>query len=402
MKTSIGASPTADRVGWVAAMWAGLRHGAKELYRPGHETMPALDVLRTMAIMLVVTGHYSGDFTAATGDLAKLTAFPIFSFGWTGVDLFFILSGFLIGRQLWVELQQRNTIDVPRFVIKRGYRIWPYYFAFLIWVATTNGAPLADHWVDAVFLSNYLPNRVSGGWSLSTEEQFYILMPVILLLSARFLPRKRWWLVPALLLAALPVSRWIVLASSGEPITGALKQRLTYMPFHTHSDGLLVGVLLAYVFVMSRGFFDKRPLLRNIPVPALMCLTGGALYALSESYFGFTALALFFGALAIFLVRTTGLLARLMALRVFHWISRLSFGMYLNHFPILIAMSPRIAAWTWGTPLQRFVLGYALVVLLSVATAAVTYLLIESPFLQLRERWLRRRKERLAAIPQPS
>jgi peptidoglycan/LPS O-acetylase OafA/YrhL len=102
------------------------------------------------------------------------------------------------------------------------------------------------------------------------------------------------------------------------------------------------------------------------------------------------------------LVRTTGLLARLMALRVFHWISRLSFGMYLNHFPILIAMSPRIAAWTWGTPLQRFVLGYALVVLLSVATAAVTYLLIESPFLQLRERWLRRRKERLAAIPQPS
>ena len=66
-------------------------------------------------------------------------------------------------------------------------------------------------------------------------------------------------MIPAILLLALPLSRWMVLVSSGEPITDELKQRLTYMPLHTHSDGLLVGVLIAYAFVMKGEAFRALP-----------------------------------------------------------------------------------------------------------------------------------------------
>src|SRR5436305_13199738 len=91
----------------------------------------ALDVLRALAIVLVFSGHFGDEFQA----VPKVAHFPVFYWSWTGVDLFFVLSGALIGSQLWKELQRTGHIRIGRFLLRRGFRIWPLYFslaAFLI------------------------------------------------------------------------------------------------------------------------------------------------------------------------------------------------------------------------------------------------------------------------------
>jgi hypothetical protein len=144
--------------------------------RPKHN-MPVLDVLRSCAILLVFTGHFAGYFKAARWFMAT----PAVNYGWTGVDLFFVLSGVLIGTQLWRELARTGDIRVGRFLLRRGLRIWPLYFSFVAFIAVEVvffGRSSSGFWADAAYLSNYFHSQIEGGWSLSNEEQFYILAPL--------------------------------------------------------------------------------------------------------------------------------------------------------------------------------------------------------------------------------
>src|SRR6185503_14347995 len=141
-------------------------------------------------------------------------------------------SGFLIGRQLQRELQRSDTVNVPRFLFRRGMRIWPLYFAWVTFLALALGK-WHGIWPDLTFLSNYVQGQVSGGWSLSTEEQFYLVVPLLLLgVQRTFGPRGQAW-VPLVLLALMPVVRAVTLHGSGE---AGLEQ--IYGPIHTHCDAL--------------------------------------------------------------------------------------------------------------------------------------------------------------------
>ena len=141
----------------------------RALFVPPPGTFPSLDAFRTAAIVLVIGNHLSllGAQLAPSG----VWDFVLFRYGWTGVDLFFVLSGFLIGRQLQRELQRTGSVKVPRFLLRRGLRIWPLYFAWVAFLALALGKSHGI-WPDLVFLSNYVQGQVAGGWSLSTEEQF--------------------------------------------------------------------------------------------------------------------------------------------------------------------------------------------------------------------------------------
>src|ERR1017187_5364664 len=102
-----------------------------ELLHPPAGQIPFLDGLRSIAILLVMNGHLSHRFAEAYGQ-NFYSRLPFVQNGWIGVDLFFILSGFFIGGQLWKELRDRGSIAVGRFVLRRGFRIWPlYFFTFL-------------------------------------------------------------------------------------------------------------------------------------------------------------------------------------------------------------------------------------------------------------------------------
>ena len=144
----------------------------------------ALDALRATAILMVITGHFAVIGGQVFVHRAAVFRTLPFWFGWTGVDLFFVLSGLLIGRQLWRELGRNGTIDVRVFVLRRGFRIWPLYFTAAL-LSPILTATWSYRWGDWVFLSNYVGGRIEGGWSLSTEEHFYIIAPILLLIGGR-------------------------------------------------------------------------------------------------------------------------------------------------------------------------------------------------------------------------
>src|SRR5215469_3413947 len=245
------------------------------LLRPPPTQNSFLDGLRCLAILLVVNAHFSSRFTELHGN-NFYSNLPFVVNGWVGVDLFFVLSGFFIGGQLWKELQRTGTISVPRFLLRRGLRIWPlYFFTFIIvfiafWPAA---AGKSYGWADLVFLVNYLTaGIVLGGWSLSTEEQFYILAPVLLYLFARGhkLASIRVWLW--CILAFLPLLRaaiWVSHCGHFFQHDPALFAKL-YYPFHTHCDGLVMGLIISNFWVSrERAGTSGKSALVLVPVAAV-------------------------------------------------------------------------------------------------------------------------------------
>ncbi len=346
-----------------------------------------------MAVLLVMSGHWGDLCGKSIGEQAAILKLPLFHFGWTGVDLFFVLSGYLIGGQLWRELSRTGTVNLPRFLLRRGMRIWPYYCAFLAFmlafmtdVGWRNSLP-THGWrqflPDLFFISNYTQGGVSGGWSLSTEEQFYIAVPLALLLIRRW-PLRWQWVVPTLALCLLPVFRYLEVRHFGRS-PSADEPFVIYAPFHTHADGLAIGLLIAWATVAVPKLTAPLPLARNLVFSAPIIAIAMVLHSLSRDVFSFSGLALIYGALVLFALRDASIISRFARWRPFYVISRLSYAMYLNHFLLVEdAAQGLLAARSGGY--ATFFIGYAGMIALSVGIAGVTFLLIESPFLQWRER----------------
>jgi peptidoglycan/LPS O-acetylase OafA/YrhL len=370
--------------------------GLSALWSRPKAIVPGLDLLRSLAVLMVVTGHYFGDFSSHTNTNLAIGKFPLIHFGWAGVDLFFVLSGFLIGRQLWAEHHRRNTIDVPMFLARRGLRIWPYYFAFVAWAMITSGEPASRYIPDLFFYSNYVDNGIAGGWSLSTEEQFYIFVPLAILATAKYCSLEKQWTLWLGLFALLPVLRWITLSQYDGPIVDPLPFHLLYTPFHTHSDGLFAGLLIGWLSVMRPAHLGPTTLWRNLATMTCFVVVGAALRAYDKFLFAFTGLALIFAGMVIFVLRDRSLFSKLADNRTFYVLSRLSYAMYLNHFAILAWAMPALALWLQrhdlAAGLAGFTLGYLIILGASIGLAVFTFIVIESPFLRLRDRWMENRK----------
>ena len=312
---------------------------------------------------------------------------PIY-FGWTGVDLFFVLSGYLIGTQIWRELQNTGSVELDRFLLRRGLRIWPLYFSFVFVIACEGiflHRNIGGLWADATFLSNYFHHQVGGGWSLSTEEQFYILFPALILALIRLVPPKQMVWIPVAWLALLPVVRALMLRHfAGMPI--AQIRDMMYSPIHTHSDGLAVGVLIAWVQVFKPDLLIG--VARSTTAAIGSIALGAGLYVWNRDVFSSSSLGLIFGGMVLAALASAGRWSPLFA-RPFYVVSRLSYGVYLNHFGLLPILMKFLGRRQGGGSLLFFV-SYLLCLAACVAFAAITFVLIEDPFLELRDRWLKR------------
>ncbi len=373
-------------------MFSACREGLGDLYHPPQANIAALDVLRSAAILLVFTGHYAGQFQAAP----VIPNFRLFRWGWTGVDLFFVLSGLLIGSQLWKELDRTGRIRIGHFLLRRGLRIWPLYFSFVIFIAATlyfGGSSVANIWPDGFFLSNLFQGNLPGGWSLSTEEQFYIIAPTLLSLFALKLLPRRMWVVPCVAIAALVLARtWVIAHSYLLEID--LRGEL-YFPIYTHADGLAVGVLLAWLSVFHKPWLRSKKFAAVAAGAMLAC--GFVLYGINSLLMNFTALGLIYGSLELYGISALPL-PGILRWRAFYLVSRLSFGLYLNHLFMLDLMHHWFSGWS-----SRGIFGswavYFICLAASLFVAAITFLLIEWPFLRIRARWVDH--YRLAASPSP-
>lgn len=303
--------------------------------------MPELDVLRGVAILLVLFYHGFGLSYATT----RLTGWPRFfiastSYGWVGVDLFFVLSGFLI---TGILLESRSfPAYYRRFYIRRGLRILPIYCAILLVLGVVTRTPLFLHavpWsflgISAVFLANFSPAfgiPVSYGvlWSLAVEEHFYLVWPALV---RKFSDRGTMLLAGAICIVCpcLRAASFHLHRAQGWTDYGAY----TWLV----ADGLATGAMLAGAL---RSTVQSRPSNWKLSIAALatgvgLLICGAPFGILShQSLLGVTlrqtALNIFFlGILLLALLLGTGPWHRYAAFKPLRFLGEISYGVYLIH-----------------------------------------------------------------------
>lgn len=232
----------------------------KDLFRPKESELKPLNGLRALAIIFVVLNHY------VIGIIDKVVLPEslkiIYLNFWSGVDLFFVLSGFLISKGLWENWQRDSKLNFKSFYIKRTLRIFPAYYFFLtitsligktmVGIAEQKGMydeanrlkqGLSNSWGDYLFLGNYIQGINTHTWSLSSEEQFYLIFPIlcsILFFRLEFKLRQLvLWIVYLVPLICRIATLYAIEESSTPPYFKEI-----YYPFQTRFDSLIIGVIV--------------------------------------------------------------------------------------------------------------------------------------------------------------
>lgn len=346
---------------------------------------PGLDTLRALAILMVIPFHL---WQLLKGEFVGNTVKSLVKHGWAGVDLFFVLSGFLIASQLFLSLQREGRVDCRRFYFKRTLRILPsYYFVLLIyylWPDFREKPDLGPAGSFVFFWMNYR-DQVSGfshAWSLCVEEHFYLFFPAaVALFAARPHILRPAFILPLALLAE-PLLR-LYFWSVDRPFFPFI-----YRQSHTHFDGLLVGIGLALIRSARPVWWEKltsRPWLMLV-LGIVAVGSGMALYtnlnlaiayALSLSLVGWG-----FGLILIAAVSRGFWLAqtKIPGCAIF---ANLAFTLYLTHKQMI-----HLAASVVGNYMEQKAATVLLAMVFSVTVAAVIHFGIEKPALRFRDKIL--------------
>jgi len=314
--------------------------------------IPELDGLRGIAILLVLVGHY---FSVPGIGFAGLLNGYWFRLGWTGVDLFFVLSGFLIGGIL---LEVRDSPHYFRtFYARRFFRIIPLYYAWILLymiLAAFGGTFLATR-IGSVqkidisilahffFLQNFhefLKSTVSfwwlsSTWSLAVEEQFYLVAPVFV----RYLPKRALAIVLVLVTVGAPLLRFVVRNQS------AAGPWLAYRLMPCRADSLAVGVIAALLWnnPQAREWIQTHALVLYglfviffAGVAYLWRWHSDPLLPLTQTV-GYTCLALFFAVVLLLVLSGRAyLLSAVMRLGFLREIGGVSYCIYIIHTAVFL------------------------------------------------------------------
>ncbi len=356
-----------------------------------------LDTLRSLAIFVVMLYHLN-----MQGLLPPVME-PIARIGWVGVDLFFVLSGFLISSQLLKPYLAGEKPSLRDFYTRRAYRILPAFFVVLLLYV---GVPLWREapgpyagWQYASFTWNLLllgypkSRAFSHVWSLCVEEHFYLIFPVLLLLLMR---KPSVWKtalsLSLVLLGGVAIRAWLLhsVVQPADEQQGLMMMKYIYYPTYSRLDGLVVGVSLAVIRTFRRHWWSRFTK-HGAPLTLLgfVCVLG-ALSLCGFDYpapdlplsilFAFPALACGFGLLVASAVSRDGFLTkRVSGAGTF---AALAFSLYLTHKSVahavhlLLPVLTARAGWISSSIYAAACLG----------VASLLYLGIERPFIALRVR----------------
>ena len=209
----------------------------------------SIDMLRALAIIMVLGRHAPSNPPGTYPFLNDILA-VWYRVGWIGVDIFFVLSGFLVSGLLFREYAKTGTISGTNFLIRRGFRIYPPYWVFLFGTMAFEAVrghypPLGPALAECFFLQDYLPSLWGHTWSLAVEEQFYLLLILLFLFLVKWKKGAHPldaipWIFLALLLLCLGLR---LLTSYLEPFSFDANSK----PAHLRMDSLFCGVFLAYL-----------------------------------------------------------------------------------------------------------------------------------------------------------
>ncbi|MBZ4407687.1 acyltransferase [Myxococcus sp. XM-1-1-1] len=355
--------------------------------------MDGLDVLRAFAILGVLVFHAP----AAVHDAVPYAVRFAFAHGWMGVDLFFVLSGYLVGRQVFAT-EEGPTLgaQLRTFWLKRWMRTLPLYFVVLALYALKPwlvGTPfVGGGWHYALFLQNFgHPRDFVQSWSLCVEEHFYLVLPLLAFaLGGRRWPAWAWLGSVALSVAA----RWLF--SRGLPADVTMSSLDTLAPWSTelHLDGLGIGVFLAKTAPTWRSWSPRGRMLCGLMGVGVLALTvghHGAIVTTTNHVWLLAGLAVGFGGVLVGLESLQ--LPRAPRWAVYQ-IALLSYGAYLWHGLVLRGVERldlRLGAW--GLDLLAYLA-------LTLGVSWVTYVAVEKPCLKLRD-WMLARGATPHGVPAP-
>lgn len=331
--------------------------------------IPQFDYLRGIAVLVVMLFHGSHD----------VQSFPMaryVEFGWTGVDLFFVLSGFLITGILFDTREQKGYFT--NFYARRILRIWPLYFALLgvmfiavplvlpRWSATAM-AGAKPAWTFVLFIQNLaIPHAITGPlsatWSLAIEEQFYFAWPLLIWL----LPRKAIQRVAIAIIVCSPLLRLGLTLSHAHVAM--------YFNTFTRLDGLAVGSFLAIWLRDADAKTVKRWALAALPIAL------AAAIFIEQTWIRYSAIAIAAGAivsLSFFLTLRNPFVL---------YTGRISYGLYLLHLATLgMATKPELRRHYPQAPVLNDLTYLAVGLVLTYGAASLSWFLFESQILRAKK-----------------
>ena len=353
---------------------------------------PELDSLRFFAFLLVLVHH-----------APYVRSIPLWKnlslYGWMGVDLFLCLSAFLFARLLFVEYQEKGNINVGYFYLRRALRIWPLYFIFLgvmlIITILLNGwnSVVMQRFIGMLTFTDNLASAMMGYntailysahiWTISYEEQFYLVIPWVLRKFYQIKKSTTGVILVGAMLIGMLFRALFIYNQFDHPVIWVLP--ITH--FESIFGGLMVGL----------GLFDKP--LKKIPGWLLLLAGVFALYLvtslpnvnliqwrlmLTYPLIGIGTSLILFAAMQ----RNLGPLSYLFKNKILGYLGKISYGLYVFHFVSLELAKNLINAYI---PEERLLVYPATVLLLSlvitVAISMASYQFLERPFLRLKERF---------------
>jgi peptidoglycan/LPS O-acetylase OafA/YrhL len=331
--------------------------------------LPSLDGLRALSIALVFLGHLSG-----TKGFPRI--YPIGDYAHLGVVVFFVISGYLITRLLLVEHHKYGNVSLIQFYARRALRLLPAAYAFVLCVGLMSAVGYVhlhsrDIWHALTYTVNYEVDRswyLGHLWSLSVEEQFYLLWPVFF---ALLLPRRARWVIVGTIVVAPIVRAAVLVAFRGSPY-----RNLEMFPMV--ADSLAMGCLLA----MSREWLEGKRWYLRLFKPTysvgLLALVFAVNYFMDwgiVNAFGTSVINL---SLAILIHRSVychrDLFGRFLNWRPVAFVGVLSYSLYLWQ---QLFINRNSTSWVCAFPFN---------ILFAICAALASYFLLERPLLGLRHK----------------
>ena len=335
-----------------------------------------LDLLRGLAIIFVLFRHSNLD-----NNIVK-------NFGWLGVDLFFVLSGFLVSGLLFKEYKKSGKVNGIRFLVRRGFKIYPLFYMFLFtsvaiqYIQTNTFNDYTRIIIEAVYLQSYLPGIWIHTWSLAIEEHFYIGLALFIFIAIKIkiLPLKRTMITFLLLLLIISffMRLFVSYPHRNEEVFG-------FVQTHLRSDGIIVGVLISYLFHFTNFYRTFINWEKTFFIIAIVLILPG-FYFRGGSFFmntvGLSTVNIGFGIITLLSLKHTPLSGQFIHLLIkvpikfLCFIGIHSYAIYLWHLTALDV----IEKFDINTELA-----FILFVTLAITFGVVLSYTVEKPFLKIRE-----------------
>lgn len=350
--------------------------------------LAGLDFLRGIAVILVIFRHF------------ELIEF-LGNFGWAGVDLFFVLSGFLVSGLLFYEYKKFGDIKPGLFLLRRGFKIYPLFYFLIGLTCVKSLVVYALHLPgnknfstgtllsEIFFVQNYFDRIWKHTWSLAVEEHFYLLLTLFIFLLIRFnkLENRKFFVVFSILIFSTTLFLRYINFSLHE-----FSYNSHIFRSHLRFDSLFFGVFLSYNYHFSHdtfiAFFKKN---RNIlSVIAILAITPCFIWPLDNFFigtFGLTLLYVGFGILLIKILLMEDMFNKPRSLvsklaKPISFIGFYSYSIYLWHIPVKAYVYSFLSKYIVTTPVY---LRFGIYLFLCVGAGYVASRLIEIPALRYRE-----------------